>query len=72
MLLFIPDLIIAVHFSWYKLLLLDSLLGQRGVITPLCSPPYTPVRFRIDFKTVLLTFKDLNCLALEYSSDLLT
>ncbi len=41
-------------------------------ITPvLAAPHWLPVRFRIDFKILLATFKALHCLAPDYISNLL-
>lgn len=57
------------------MLLLDSLPGQKrhDHITPvLASLLWLPVRFEIDFKFLLLTFRALNGPATEYISDLLT
>ncbi len=46
---------------------------KREHITPvLISLLWLPVRFRIDFKVLLLVFKCLNGLAPEYLSDLLS
>lgn len=50
-----------------------GLITERRDHTPVLAPlHWLPVRFRIDFKMLLLTLKDLNCLAPKYISDLLT
>lgn len=48
--------------SWYRTLLLDSLLQQRDMTHAFdCLPEFAPIR--VDFKNLLLTFKALSGLA---------
>ncbi len=38
----------------------------------LCQPYWLPIKYRIDFKILLITYKALNGLALQYLSKLLS
>lgn len=52
---------------------LITVTKRHDRITPALAPqPRLPLRFQIDFKILLLTFRALNCPATEYISDLLT
>ena len=53
------------HLQWVQ-------NATARLITGTKRHDHTPVRFQIDFQIVSLTFKDLNCLAPKYITDILT